>query len=194
MLVSIIKDKLKGIETELQAQTDRGAAIIGAAIVDDFLSDVPKKRLILTSTVSDRLFSHEANGPLASFAPKIDIAFAVGICDNNLRADLHDIRRIRNRFAHTPEALGFSDSQISEWCSKFRTADDVITSTDHRTLYIGLCSGASAYFAALAQSEIKLLDIRSVPEIREQVSKVFEQMMDKALKQLEPFLKPDTSP
>jgi|ERR1700688_712388 len=189
MLVSTIKEKLKGIETELQAQTDRGAAIIGCAIIDDILADVLKTRLILTSELRDRLFSSDANGPLANFSPKIDIAFAVGICDANLRADFHDIRRIRNRFAHTPEPLKFSDEKISGWCSKFRTLPDDAKAYEPRKRYLRLCSGASAYLAALAQSKIKLQDIRSVPEIREQVNEIFERAMDKALKELEPFMK-----
>jgi DNA-binding MltR family transcriptional regulator len=185
MLVSTIKEKLRGIEEELAAQTDRGAAIIGSAIIDDFLSDALKRRLILTSDLRERLF--EGNGPLANFSAKIDMAFAVGICDSNLRADLHYIRRIRNRFAHTPEPLRFSDEKISGWCSQFCTV--TIDSADPRTRYLSLCSGISAFMATLSQAEIKLQDIRSVPAIREQIDLMFEQTMERALKSLEPLLK-----
>ena len=147
MLVSTIKQKLRGIEDELAAQTDRGAAIIGSAIIEDFLSDALKERLILSSDLRKSLF--KANGLLANFSAKIDMAFAVGICSTNLRADLHDIRRIRNRFAHTPEPLRFSDEEIAGWCSQFRTVR--IDSADPRRRYLSLCSGISAFMAALSR-------------------------------------------
>ena len=45
MIVSILKKTLKDIETELAEQTDRGAAIIACAILDDFLTEALQKRL-----------------------------------------------------------------------------------------------------------------------------------------------------
>jgi hypothetical protein len=101
MLVSSVKDKLKGIEAELEAQTDRGAAIIGAAI----------------------------------------------------------------------------DKQIV-----------------HRERYIRSCSGAAAYFAAITQANIRLTDIRDDARITSEVDAIFEQMMNKATKALEPYLKQEPLP
>jgi hypothetical protein len=177
MLVSTVKEKLIDIASELQAQTDRGAAIIGAAIVDDFLTDALKNRLILTAEVAGRLFSYEANGPLAAFSAKINIAFAVGLIEGKQRADLHDIRRIRNRFAHIPEPLGFSDEQVVRWCSRLRTVDDQTRALPLRAQYLGVCGGTSAYFAALSHPSAKLQSVRSVPGLLEEVQRAVDEMV-----------------
>jgi DNA-binding MltR family transcriptional regulator len=184
LVASVAKEKFKDIRAELNAQTDRGAGIIGAGIIDEFLTDLLKKRLILTAKVRERLFSYEVNGPLAHFAAKIDMAFALGLIDTNLHADLHDIRRIRNRFAHTPEPLGFSDKEISKWCSRFRTVDDFVRSADLRTQYLGLCAGISAFFAASSQLNLRLQDIRAIPEVRDHMARILSEMKDKALKRV----------
>jgi hypothetical protein len=184
MLVSVVKEKLINIRTELQAQTDRGAAIIGAAIIEDFLTDALKNRLILTADVSRRLFSHEANGPLADFSAKINIAFAVGLIEADQRADLHNTRRIRNRFAHTPEPLDFSDKKIATWCFQFRTIKEHTRSPRER--YLGLCGGTSAYFAAICHPTAKLQSIRSVPGLLEEVQRTVEEMAEMALKKADP--------
>jgi hypothetical protein len=52
----------------------------------------------LSKTRRANLF--EGYGPLASFAGKIDIAYALGIFDDETYADLKVIKRIRNEFAH----------------------------------------------------------------------------------------------
>ena len=90
MIVSILKKTLKDIETELAEQTDRGAAIIACAILDDFLTEALQKRLVTNKEVIGRLFNYEANGPLAHFAAKIDIGFAVGIIKADMWSDLHE--------------------------------------------------------------------------------------------------------
>jgi hypothetical protein len=113
VLVSAIEEKLKNITEELETQTDRGAAIIAAAIVDHFLAGAIEARLILTPDIKDRLFGGEANGPLAHFAAKIDVGFAIGILNDQMWSDLHDVRRIRNKFAHALEPVAFDDSKIS---------------------------------------------------------------------------------
>ena len=191
MLVSTIKDELKDIERELATQTDRGAAIIGAAILDDFLTDALKKRLILTADVRDRLFSHEINGPLSNFSGKIDIGFAVGLYGTDARSDFHCIRRIRNRFAHTPGIIKFSDEKILAWCASLRTV--VIKDRDPRRRYLSVCSGAAATLASLALADIiTLKKLNSIPEVHKEIAAIFEKITEKAFKELEPFLKPES--
>ncbi|MEI9804344.1 MAG: DUF4145 domain-containing protein [Pseudolabrys sp.] len=97
------KREIEEIYEEIEAQTDRGAAIIAAAILDDAL----KSRLILTSNLSDRIFSYEKNGPLAQFSSKIDMTAATGLLPKETCDSMHLIRRIRNKFAHSIEPLKF---------------------------------------------------------------------------------------
>ena len=102
---------------ELGKQSDRGAAIIGAAIVEDVLTECLQLRLILNNTLKERLFSYEKNGPLSNFSAKIDVAYSVGLVTASVRNNLHLIRRIRNRFAHKVEAKEFSDADIAASCA-----------------------------------------------------------------------------
>jgi hypothetical protein len=146
MLISALKAELQDIGTELAQQTDRGAAIIGCALVEDFLTDAIKKRLILTSALRGRLFNY-ANGPLAHFSAKIDMGFALGLYPNDIRLDMHTIRRIRNRFGHSAPPLEFSDSEVTKLCSGLRSAK--IELTDPRKRYLYVCSGMSALLAVI---------------------------------------------
>lgn len=69
MPIAASEADLTAIFDELREQTDRGAAIIGAAILESGLTDLIER--ILTSRVRDRIFSYEANGPLSRLRPKL---------------------------------------------------------------------------------------------------------------------------
>ena len=70
-----------------------------------------KMRRGLSHTMYQRLFT--GNGPLTSFYAKIDVAFALGILDENGRADFHFVRDIRNMFAHPRERMDFDHKEIA---------------------------------------------------------------------------------
>jgi DNA-binding MltR family transcriptional regulator len=186
VLVSAIEEKLKNITEELESQSDRGAAIIAAAIVDNFLADAIQTRLILTADVKDRLFGGEANGPLAHFAAKIDIGFAIGILNDPMWSDLHDVRRIRNRFAHTPEPLTFDDSKISARCLALRTLSGLASGTKGpRHRYIAVCSGMATNFAALRDAKIRLGDVRDISGVKAEVFEAVSKMLDRFVEQFD---------
>jgi hypothetical protein len=114
------------IHAELQQQTDRGAALIAAAILEEELTEALHARLILTPRISQRLFSLERLGAISDFGTKIDVAFAVGLIRTAAFDDLHLIRRIRNHFAHKKEPLRFDTPQIAEWCNTLNGKGDAI--------------------------------------------------------------------
>ena len=60
-------------------------------------------------------------GPLSTFKAKVDIAFALGLYDRKIRKDLHTVRRIRNKFAHSSEPMGFDHNQVADECRKLDT-------------------------------------------------------------------------
>lgn len=182
MLVSALKAELQHIKTELEAQTDRGAAIIGCAIVDDFLTDAIKKRLILKSDVSNRLFKHES-GPLAHFSAKIDMGFALGLNRNDMRSDMHTIRRIRNGFAHSAPRLAFSDSEVTRLCSELRTAKTTLTAPRRRYLYV--CSGMSAVLALVRDLPIRVNELVTDNAVREQLNEGMATLLNRYLRQFD---------
>ena len=109
---------------ELEKQTDRGVAIIGAAYLEERLEESLRAAFtdriehvkIDGSKVSGRLF--KGTGPLVSFSAKIDALFALGLVGERSFHDLHLVREIRNAFAHTSDPLSFRSAKIVYCCRK----------------------------------------------------------------------------
>jgi DNA-binding MltR family transcriptional regulator len=102
----------------LRGETDRAAAVLGAAYLDDHLEKVFRARL--RSETPDTVYRYR--GPLGDFASKIDLAFALGWITTELRDDLHVIREIRNKFAHDPDhLLAFEDQSIRDLTKNLRS-------------------------------------------------------------------------
>jgi hypothetical protein len=87
----------KAVETyveELKMQTDRGAGIVAAAVVEEALEFTIKRRLIeLSNSRADSLFGRMR--PLSSFSAKTELGFALGLYDDKLRHPLNMIRDIQ---------------------------------------------------------------------------------------------------
>jgi DNA-binding MltR family transcriptional regulator len=166
--------ELKAIFEEIDAQTDRGAAIISGAILEEQLTDALRHRLILTASLSNKIFSYEQNGALSDFAQKIDVAFAVGMIKPDVRDDLHNIRRIRNRFAHQIEPLDFKDSKILGFCSALRSGQDF---KNPKARYMISFVSLSALLIALRNLDIKLKPIRDMDGMDEQIDEVLNRFL-----------------
>jgi hypothetical protein len=105
--------QVAAILEELKSQTDRGTAIIAAAVLDDVLNQLLTARLIkLGSDRHDSLFSR-TNAPLSSFSSKIEMCFALGVLSNEARLALHLIRDVRNEFAHRIEQIKFDHPAVA---------------------------------------------------------------------------------
>jgi DNA-binding MltR family transcriptional regulator len=108
------QEQVGEILKELQSQTDRGTAIIAAAVMDDLLNQLITSRLIdLGSERHDSLFSR-TNAPLSSFSSRIEMAFALGVLSNEARLGLHLIRDVRNAFAHRIEQIQFDHPEVAQ--------------------------------------------------------------------------------
>lgn len=104
---------------ELEHQSDRGAAIIGLAWVEEALQAALESFLEDDKTARDRLF--RPSGPLSSLSAKIDLARLLGMITAVIAADLHVLRKIRNDFAHSVlaednSALSFETPYIKDKC------------------------------------------------------------------------------
>jgi hypothetical protein len=111
----------RGVVDELESQTDRGAAIIGAALVESLLRQALEARMRLRTPVEKRtakgLFG--TMGPLSSFSAKIELGLLLGLYPEEVRSDLHRIRDARNEFAHEHQPRDFGYPRIAEICGKF---------------------------------------------------------------------------
>ncbi|MDR5759752.1 MltR family transcriptional regulator [Caballeronia sp. LZ035] len=100
--------------TSLTNESDRGAALMAAAFIDDRLMLLLKSRIVDDKKVSRRAF--EFNGPLGTFSARIDFCYLLGLIPKNARRDLHLIRSIRNKFAHQAGAMDFDDDSVRQLC------------------------------------------------------------------------------
>lgn len=117
------------IQEEIASQSDRGAALVAAAYVEERLRAAI--RALCTDTIADakdggdtveaRLF--EGNGAVATFSAKINVGFAMGFFGPVTLRDLHLVRKIRNHFAHEVSSVSFADAPVSDWCRELRLPD-----------------------------------------------------------------------
>lgn len=90
----------------LVQESERSAVIVGAAQLDNVLEQLLRNVLQPQPGSDDKLFG--ANGPLRDTYAKINIAYRLGIIDNNVERALQLVRRIRNDFAHSIESASLS--------------------------------------------------------------------------------------
>jgi DNA-binding MltR family transcriptional regulator len=100
--------------SKVGGESERGMTVLVAAELDRVLEVVVKSYLV-PGKARDDLFSG-GSPPLGTFSARINIARALYLIREDEYELLHLIRRIRNEFAHNPDAA-FTDRRISSWLS-----------------------------------------------------------------------------
>jgi len=91
---------------------DAQVAIVGATGLDEALEGaLLTKMRPLSRDMKDRLF--DGYGPLANFAAKIDLAFALEIITKDLYDVLRTVNNVRVAFAHSKRVQTFNDPHVS---------------------------------------------------------------------------------
>jgi DNA-binding MltR family transcriptional regulator len=142
-----IKQALSLVQ-EIENQTDRGAAIVGAAWVEEELHAAIESFLEKDKAAWDRLF--RKSGPLSSFSAKIDLARLLGMVSNVVASDLHILREIRNEFAHSvldkdKSVLSFRTARIKDKCLALRSVKHEEIH-DPRVAFIRACAVLNSDF------------------------------------------------
>ena len=121
---------------EFQSETDRGAALVGAALIDDRLERLLESHL-LAGKEADSLLSG-GTAPLGSFSARSKVAFCLGLITSLEFKECEIIRRVRNGFAHQVHGLTFADARIRDLCGNLQanTPDDGRFNGDARQLFI----------------------------------------------------------
>lgn len=98
---------------DLVDESDRGAAIVGAALLEDSLVSMLKEKMLLDVMSQKQVKDiFDLSGPLSNFSAKISIAFAFGFIDKTTFDDLQIVRKLRNKFAHSSGKLSFDDGEV----------------------------------------------------------------------------------
>jgi hypothetical protein len=115
--------RLDEAAAELDGESDRAAAIVGATIVERELTD------LLLGSLLDVKESRELTGefaePLSTFYAKTKTAYAMGVISAELHADLNRVRKVRNLFAHEHRPLSFDDQTVSDHVRAFECLSSV---------------------------------------------------------------------
>ncbi|WP_157730103.1 MltR family transcriptional regulator [Tenacibaculum jejuense] len=106
------------IRKELSNESDRGVALLSISIIEKLLEDLLKKRLLNEKKIIKDLF--DGFGPLSSLSGKTKIAYSIGLIDKTIYDELNLVRSIRNKFAHSPEIIKFSDEEIVQKCNNLK--------------------------------------------------------------------------
>jgi hypothetical protein len=99
-------DMHKAVIELTKSRSDRIAAVVGAAIVDEALLGVLYSRM-KKSGVFNLLF--DPNRPLGNYAARYNLAYLLGACTDDIRKALEGIGEIRNAFAHNLAVSNFTD-------------------------------------------------------------------------------------
>ena len=122
----------------LRKQTHAGTAIGLAAMLEQLVSVILVRNMPhLSNRLEPRLF--EGYGPLGSFSAKIDVAFALGFITADESRTLHAIRKIRNTFAHSFDALiDFEHKDLEDAIAKLPGAKHEGSNNHHRFQKVAL--------------------------------------------------------
>lgn len=123
-------EKTIAITNELETQTDRGAAIIATADLEDALGELLKKQFRSDDPVVEEIF--KMDHLLGSLSAKISVGYGLRLFEMDLFQDLTHIRKIRNRFAHSalindsqhvPRPVTFQTEEIRNRCENLKYPD-----------------------------------------------------------------------
>ncbi|WP_082387889.1 transcriptional regulator [Achromobacter xylosoxidans] len=98
-------------------ETERGAALAAAAMLDDLLGRVLGSFMIRNKGGRDLLEGF--NAPLGSFSARIAASFACGLISEAEYKECELIRKIRNEFAHQI-SVSFKSQKIAGLCGSLK--------------------------------------------------------------------------
>jgi hypothetical protein len=122
--------------------SDRDVAIVFGSILERALELAISTHFSIGTDEARHLFSYTNDGPLANFAAKIAMGYALGIYDKKMQSDLRWIARIRNAFAHARVDVSFGTDAIDGACDQLilpaRTSGIARTPRQRFTACVGL--------------------------------------------------------
>jgi hypothetical protein len=99
------------LAASLLKESDRGAALIGAAFVDDALLRLLTALFRTDKSATKSMFG--LNGPLSSLWAKAQLAYLLRATTTNTHREINSIRKIRNAFAHEWGPKDFNDATVA---------------------------------------------------------------------------------
>ena len=112
---------LEAIETELYLSTnDRATVVLFTSFLEGSLSKLIETKFRKNLNSDDKRRVLGPDGVAGSFGQKIILAYVFGFIGPKTKADLDDIRNLRNAFAHSRIFLSFDTPEVIEVCKHLR--------------------------------------------------------------------------
>jgi hypothetical protein len=125
-------------ETLADEATDRSAAIMAAALLEQALYDALRCHMVDCGDAVMNSWFYDANAPFGTFSAKIKLGRALGLYGEKTEAILCGLKDIRNVFAHRSMPIDFTHPRIVLEVSGL-AKDPMIGERPVRTRYISLC-------------------------------------------------------
>jgi DNA-binding MltR family transcriptional regulator len=115
------KESVEAALKEIETSTDRAAAIVAVAFVEDHLTMALRRRFVQDEKALDAMFNER--GALGAYGAKSELAYLVGMFSDRVASDLNYLRKIRNKFAHNVEIDSFSSPPVKDWAMNLKLVD-----------------------------------------------------------------------
>ncbi len=106
--------------SELRNESDRGAALVGAAVIDSRLQRLLASHLVADAEAQAIVTEDSPSAPLGTFSARIQTCYALGLITAGERNECNIIRGVRNKFSHRLHGLKFSDQSIADRCGNLK--------------------------------------------------------------------------
>lgn len=97
-------------------ESDRGAVLLAASIIDEWLSEILSNFLKDDVVTKELIFGF--NAPLGTFSARTKMAFSLSLIEKREYEEINIIRKIRNEFGHNWQGVDFSSEKIEKECNK----------------------------------------------------------------------------
>ncbi len=117
---------------EFNKESDRGAVLVAASVLDERLSEILKAFFVDVPTSEELLQGY--NAPLGTFASRVSTAYSLGLIQENEYKEINIIRKIRNEFGHNWKDIDFKNQQVFQLCIQlpWLGPDDIRDDTNMR--------------------------------------------------------------
>lgn len=109
-------DDLDAVWARMKVESDRGAAIMGSALIEGILTETLVSAMV--NKDSRQSLFDDKGAPLATFSNKTIVAYALDLIDAETRDHIDVIRQIRNAFSHALLPIDFNTREVDAACRK----------------------------------------------------------------------------
>ncbi|MCI4569478.1 hypothetical protein [Lysobacter sp. CFH 32150] len=109
-------EALASFLSEFNRESDRGAALTAAAVLDDRLSEI--LAAFLADTPSAKELITGFNAPLGTLSSRAAAAHSLGLIQDNEFKEITLIRKVRNEFGHSWQGVSLSAGRAADLCNQ----------------------------------------------------------------------------